>query len=80
MIVTCAWGIIGVQKIWWGKVQCGGIHEDSLGGCKRVSQEFMRNTWYYKRGCEDAGFSSQIRAPVFSHGINIPIFKASEFS
>lgn len=40
----------------------------------------MRNTWYYKRGCEDAGFSSQIRAPVFPHGINIPIFKVSEFS
>lgn len=40
----------------------------------------MRNTWYYKRGREDAGFSSQISAPVFPHGINIPIFKVSEFS
>ena len=41
----------------------------------------MRNTWYYKRGCEDAGFSSKISArPVFPHGINIPIFKVSEFS
>lgn len=48
-------------------------------GFKRV--EFMRNTWYYKRGCEDAGFSSQISArPVFFHGISIPIFKVSEFS
>ena len=78
-INLCAGGTIGVQKIWWGKVRCGGTHEDSLGGCKRV--EFMRNTWYYKRGCEDAGFSSQISArPVFPHGINIPIFKVSEFS
>ena len=68
-INLCAGGTIGVQK----------THEDSLGGFKRV--EFMRNTWYYKRGCEDAGFSSQISArPVFPHGINIPIFKVSEFS
>ena len=41
----------------------------------------MQNTWYYKRGCENAGFSSQISArPVFPHDINVPIFKVSEFS
>ena len=46
-----------------------------------VAARSLRSLRSNKRGCEDAGFSSQISVrPVFPHDINVPIFKVSEFS